>query len=117
MRDHGASAESSAVSLGSSFPLPGADTIAKAWSEWPPDGDVIPEHPEMARTISGATLVLGAALLWFLPLGGVLLLFYGCLGLAISWEAPMGGLTTAPSITTAGHPPASQPLNASFIDH
>ena len=105
MRDQGASAESSAVSLGGSFPLPGADTVAKAWSERPAEGVVIPEHPEKARTIAAAMLVLGAALLLFVPLGGALLIVSGGIGLAISMEGPAG--RAAPPITLASPPPAN----------
>ncbi len=89
MRDRAAAAESKAVSLWIDFPLPGADTAAAAWAERPPD-DLAPECTEKARTISAAMLILGAALLWFVPLGGTLLLVSGGLGLAIWWEAPLG---------------------------
>lgn len=115
MRDHGASAESSAASLWSSFPLPGADTVAKAWAERPPEGDVIPKHPEKARTIAAAMLVLGAALLVFVPIGGALLLVSGGVGLAISWEASLGGLPVTPSSTGEATPAAARP--ASSTDH
>jgi hypothetical protein len=67
--------------------------------------------------MSAAMLVLGAALLLFVPLGGALLLVSGGLGLAISWEAPMAGLTTALSITTDATPTASRPQTASSTDH
>jgi hypothetical protein len=99
MRDHGAAAESNAVSLRIDFPLPGADTIAAAWSERPSDG-VVQECPEKARTISATMLVLGAALLWFVPVGGALLLVSGGLGLAIWWEAPLGGPRSERSIVS-----------------
>ena len=115
MRNQGASAQSSAASLGGSFPLPGADTVAKAWSERPAEGIVIPEHPEKASTISAAMLVLGVALLLFVPLGGALLIVSGGIGLAISWEGPAAG-RAAPPITAAS-PTPGQPPNASSIDH
>lgn len=115
MRDHGASAESSAVSLGRGFPLPGADTVARAWSERPPEGLLIPEHPEKASTISAAMLVLGAALLLFIPLGGALLIVSGGIGLAISWEGALAGRAAPP--ITAPTPTADQPPNASSTDH
>ena len=115
MRDDGASAESSAVSLGAGFPLPGADTVAKAWSERPAEDVVMPEHPEKASTISAAMLALGAALLLFVPIGGALLIISGGIGLAISWEGPAAG-RAAPPITAAS-PTADQPPNASSIDH
>ena len=116
MRDHGASTESNSGSLGIGFPLPDADAVAAAWSDRSPDG-VAPEHPEKAKTISAAMLVLGAALLWFVPIGGALLLVSGGLGLAISWDAPLGGMTTARSIVTGATPTASRPQNASSTDH
>jgi hypothetical protein len=103
MRDHAAAAESKAVSLRIDFPLPGADTIAAAWSEPAPEG-VAPECPEKARTISAAMLFLGAALLWFVPVGGALLLVSGGLGLAIWWEAPLGGPSSARSIVSDATP-------------
>ena len=108
MRDHAAAAESDAVSLRIDFPLPGADTIAAAWSEPPPDG-VASECPEKARTISAAMLILGAALLWFVPVGGALLLVSGGLGLAIWWEAPLGGPNSARSITSDVTPTTHAP--------
>jgi hypothetical protein len=109
MGDHGAPLESNAVSLGGSFPLPDADTIAAAWSERP--SDVAPVQPDKAKTISAAMLVLGVALLLFVPVGGALLLVSGGLGLAISWDdataasQPSDGvlhrpLKTASAVTT-----------------
>lgn len=108
MRGHGASGGSSAVDRGGGFPLPGADTMATAWSERPPDG-VGPECPEKAKTISAAMLVLGAALLWFVPVGGALLLVSGGLGLAIWWESPLGGPSSARSITSDSFRPPKGP--------
>jgi hypothetical protein len=93
MRDHAAAAESKAVSLRIDFPLPGADTIAAAWSEPAPEG-VAPECPEKARTISAAMLFLGA------PEG----VAPECLGLAIWWEAPLGGPSSARSIVSDATP-------------
>ncbi len=43
----------------------------------------------MANNISLALLVLGAALLWPLPVGGALLLVTAAVGLAICWEAQL----------------------------
>ncbi len=116
MRDHGVSHESSAVSLGGGFPLPGADVVAEAWSDRSPAG-VFPQRPDKAKTMSAAMLGLGAALLLFVPLGGALLLVSGGVGLAISWETPMARLTTAPSISTDAIPTASRPQIASSTDH
>jgi hypothetical protein len=43
----------------------------------------------MGNKISLAMLLLGAGLLWPLPLGGALLLVTAGLGFAISWEAEL----------------------------
>jgi hypothetical protein len=102
MRDHRASVESSAVSPGSRFPLPGADVVAAAWSDNFTAG-VFPQRPDKAKIMSAAVLVLGATFLLFVPLGGALLLVTGGLGLAISSEGRTGG----PATTTASHPPTS----------
>jgi hypothetical protein len=71
----------------------------------------------MARTMSAAMLVLGVALLLFVPLGGALLLVSGGIGLAISWEAPMAGLATEPLVTTDATSIPSRPQIASSTDH
>ena len=88
MRDDAASADSAAAGLGSSFPIPGADAMARAWSERSPESDVSPQHPEKAQALSAALLVLGVGLVWFVPLGGALLFVSGCLGLATLWDTP-----------------------------
>ena len=88
MRDHAASADFSAAGLGSSFPIPDADAVARAWAERSPESDVIPQHPEKAKALSAAMLVLGVGLVWFFPLGGALLFVSGCLGLATLWDTP-----------------------------
>ncbi len=43
----------------------------------------------MGNKISLAVLLLGAALLWPLPVGGALLLVTAAVGLAICWEAEL----------------------------
>lgn len=43
----------------------------------------------MGQKISLGMLLLGAALLWPVPLGGVLLLVTAGIGLAIAWEAEL----------------------------
>lgn len=93
MRDHRAPVESSAVSAGSRFPPPDADVVTAAWSDTSTTG-VFPPHPDKAKTMSVAALLLGAALLMFVPLGGALLLVTGGLGLAISSEAGMASSST-----------------------
>jgi hypothetical protein len=90
MRDRDASAESSGIPAGSTFPLPDADLVTAAWSDRPPAG-VFPSRPDKAKTVSGAMLAVGAALLLFVPVGGVLFLVAGGLGLAIAFEASVGG--------------------------
>jgi hypothetical protein len=82
--------------------------------ERPPDEVVIPDHPEKATAICAAMLVLGAALLLFLPFVGAVLMVSGGIGLAISWEGPLGG--RAPPIT-ASSVTAGQPSPASSTDH
>lgn len=99
MRDHGAPIEPSAVRPGNRFPLAGGDFVTGTWSDTSPAGE-FPQRLDKAKTTSAAMLLLGVALLFFVPLGGALLLVTGGLGLAISSEAPMGGPATAPSITT-----------------
>ena len=44
----------------------------------------------MANKVVMAMLLLGTGLLWFVPLGGALLLVTAAVGLAISWEADVG---------------------------
>lgn len=116
MRDHGASVESSAGSPGSRFPLADADFVTAAWSDTSPAG-VFPQRPDKAKTVSAAMLLLGVALLLFVPLGGALLLVTGGLGLAISSEPPMDRPTTAPSITTNAATTAIQPQASFTTDH
>jgi hypothetical protein len=43
----------------------------------------------MGSKISLVMLLLGAALLWLLPVGGALLLVMAAVGLAICWEAEL----------------------------
>ena len=43
----------------------------------------------MGNKISLALLLLGAALLWPLPVGGALLLVTAAVGLAVCWEAEL----------------------------
>ena len=74
------------ASPGTNFDLPGADVVAAAWSDRPPAG-VLPQRPDKAKTISAALLLLGVAFLLAVPIGGVLLLVTGGLGLAISSES------------------------------
>lgn len=104
MRDHGASFDPSAVQT-SKFPLPDADSVAAAWSETSPAGALLP-RPDKAKTVSVTMLLAGAALLFFVPLGGALLLAGGGVGLAISSEALTGGRTT-----TANQPSTSSSTN------
>lgn len=87
MRDPNASFEPPPVSPSSSFPLPGADLVSAAWSN-PQPGAGFPTRSDKAKTVSGAMLAIGVALLVFVPLGGALFLVAGGLGLTIASEAP-----------------------------
>lgn len=88
MRDPNASFESPPVAPGSIFPLPGADMVSAAWSN-PQPGVGFPTRSDKAKTVSGAMLAIGVALLMFVPLGGALFLVAGGLGLTIASEAPV----------------------------
>ncbi len=114
MQDPDASLESSTVSPGNNSSLPSADTVAAAWPDRSPGG-MVPEHSEKAQAVSAALLILGAALLFFVPLGGALLLVSGGLGLAICWEPPVGGL--APAAITTNTNIAIQSQALSSTDH
>lgn len=96
MRDHGGSVESSGVSPATSFTLPGADDVVAAWLDRSAAG-VFPQRPDKAKTVSAAALLLGAALLLFVPIGGVLLLITGGVGLTLS--------SAASATTTGSQPP------------
>jgi hypothetical protein len=96
MRDRDASVESSGTLASSAFPLPDAELVTAAWSDRPPAG-VFPSRPDKAKTVSGAMLAIGAALLLFVPVGGVLFLVAGGLGLAIASEASVSGSPSQPS--------------------
>ena len=100
MRDPSASVESRPASPPSStFRLPDADLVTAAWTD-PPPGGGFPTRSDKAKRVSGAMLALGVALLAFVPVGGVLFLIAGGLGLAIAAEAPAGGSPTPPSVAT-----------------
>lgn len=73
-----------------------ASEFATPWSETPPAAG-FPACPDKAKTVSRAAVGLGALLLWFVPLGGALLLLAGSLGLVISAETPVGGPAAAAS--------------------
>ncbi len=85
MRSRDASAGSSSGETTSPLPLPDTDVVAAAWLDRPPAEPLQPRRAQ-AKAISRAMLALGAALLWFVPLGGALFLAAGSLGLAISSE-------------------------------
>ncbi|HEU5448231.1 MAG TPA: hypothetical protein VFW57_04395 [Acidimicrobiia bacterium] len=87
MRDPSASVESPPASLSSTFALPDADLVRAAWADLPP-GAAFPTRPDKAKSVSVAMLALGAALLLFVPVGGVFFLVAGGLGLTIASETP-----------------------------
>ena len=99
MRDPSASAQSPSASPSSTFALPDADLVTAAWTD-PLPGGGFPSRPDKAKSVSGAMLALGAALLLFVPVSGVFFLVAGGLGLAIASGAPPGGSSSAPSVTT-----------------
>jgi len=86
MRDPTASFESPPAAPGSPYPLPDADRVWARWADLPP-GDGPPTRPDKAKRVAGAMLALGVALLAFVPVGGVLFLVAGGLGLAMASEA------------------------------
>jgi hypothetical protein len=95
MRDPSASLESPSTSPSSTFALPDADMVYAAWMDLP-SGAGFPSRPDKAKSMSAAMLVLGVALILFVPVGGVFFLLAGGLGLTIASEKPAG----VPSTTT-----------------
>ena len=104
MGDPSASIESPFASSTRTFALPDADQVMAAWAD-PPPGNGLPARPDTAKTICAVMLALGAALLLFVPVGGVLFLIAGALGLVVAAET-----TTVPSAPAKGAP--SGPLRA-----
>lgn len=92
MRDPSRSAESPPASPSSTFVLPDADLVYAAWIDLQPGG--VATRPDKAKSVSGAMLALGVALLLFVPVAGVFFLMAGGLGLAIASEAPAGVSST-----------------------
>ena len=62
--------------------LPDAETVVLAWTDSPTHES--PSRPDMAKTLSAAMLVLGLALLLFVPISGVFFLVAGGLGLTMA---------------------------------
>jgi hypothetical protein len=93
MRDPSAFLESPPPSPDSTFALPDAEMVYAAWTE-PPPGAGFAARPDKAKRMSAAMLVLGVALLLFVPVGGVFFLLAGGLGLVIASEAPAGVSST-----------------------
>jgi hypothetical protein len=77
----------------------------------------MPQHPDKAKSVSVAMLLLGVALLWLVPLGGALLLGTAGLGLTIFWRGQPGESPVEHSITTSATTTASQPLTSSSTGH
>jgi hypothetical protein len=94
VRDPSASVESPPTSPNSTPALPDADMVYAAWTD-PPPGSGFPSRPDKAKSVSGAMLALGVALMLFVPIGGVFFLVAGGLGLAIASEAPAGVSSTS----------------------
>ena len=85
MRDPSAPIESGPAPPSSRLGLPDAELVMAAWAD--PPGSGLPARPDKAKSVCAVMLALGAALLLFLPVGGVLFLMAGALGLAIAAEA------------------------------
>ncbi len=62
--------------------LPDADMAVVPWTDCPRRES--PSRPDKARSLSGAMLALGAALLLFVPVSGVFFLVAGGLGLTMA---------------------------------
>ena len=72
--------------------LPDAEMVVLAWTDSPTHES--PSRPDMAKTLSAAMLVLGLALLLFVPISGVFFLVAGGLGLTLAAG------TAAPAVPT-----------------
>jgi hypothetical protein len=79
--------------------LPDADMVAVSWTDSPRDGS--PSRPDKAKSLSGAMLALGAALILFVPISGVFFLVAGGLGLTMS-SAGTPPTDNAPAVVVAG---------------
>jgi hypothetical protein len=100
MRALSASVESSAASSGRPFALPDADLVSTAWTDYPGAAG-FPTRPDMAKSVSGAMLAIGVALLLFAPIGAVFLLLAGVVGLTIGSERSTPAATAAIEPRTA----------------
>ena len=89
MRDPSPSVESPPATHSSTLALPAADMVHAAWTD-PPPGSGFPTRPDKAKSVSGAMLALGVALLLFVPIGGVFFLLAGGVGLRIATETAAG---------------------------
>lgn len=72
--------------------LPDAEMVVIAWTDSPTRG--APSRPDKAKSLSVAMVLLGIALLLFVPISGVFFLVAGGLGLA------MASGTAAPAVST-----------------
>lgn len=80
----------------SAFPDLDLDLAIAAWAD-PAPGSGLPARPDKAKSVGAVMLALGAAVLVFVPVAGVLFLIAGGLGLAIASEA-----TTVPAAPKKG---------------
>lgn len=114
MRDDGAPIESAPQDPRYGRSLFDADFFRATWHDPSPPA-VAPRRLDQATTIAAAMLLLGVALLWFVPLGGALLLVTAGLGLAISAEGSTGS-GAVPLVVTNPITTTSRPLTSSAQD-
>ena len=73
---------------------------------FPVSVDGVVPRLDKATTVGAAMLLLGVILLWFVPLGGALLLVTAGLSLAISVEGPLTAVGASPPTVPGDPPPA-----------
>lgn len=78
--------------------LPDAEMVVIAWTDSPRGGS--PSRPDKAKSLSAAMLVLGAALLLFVPISGVFFLVAGGLGLTVASGESQPAAKAAPAVST-----------------
>ena len=86
MRDPSASVESPSPSWSSLSTVPDADSISIEWTDH--SGISVPSRPDKRKIVAAAMLILGVALLFFVPVSAVFFLIAGGIGLAGAWETP-----------------------------
>ena len=115
MRDHSSPAEFSPGDPERELPLFDAAFLSATWHDSASLG-AAPDRSDRATAVAATLLLLGIALLWFVPLGGALLLVTAGLGLALSAETSLAPHGAAPSLTKSTSTTASWPLIPSAKD-